>query len=231
LVEAMGADLGVILEPSGERLFLLDERGEAVEDERLLLLLLEHTCRQSPGIVALPLHITRRAEEVAAGCGATVRRTRSSDADLMAEATEPAIIFAGTDRGGYIFPAFLPSMDALLTLGKVLELAALSPEPLSQRAAQLPDVYVAHGVVPCPWQVKGAVMRLMVEELKDEPISLEDGIKVATDGEWVQILPDADEPLFHIYAEADINGRADEIIAAYKQRLAAVIEERRALED
>jgi mannose-1-phosphate guanylyltransferase/phosphomannomutase len=168
---------------------------------------------------------------VAQECGATVRRTRSSEASLMAEATRPQTIFAATVGGGYIFPSFLPSMDALLTFGKVLELAAAANRPLSDLRSLVPDVHVLHTVVSCPWQVKGAVMRLMVEELKDEQVSLVDGIKVAiqTD-EWVQFLPDADDPLFHVYAEAGDEERAQDILLAYKERLTTVIEERRLAE-
>lgn len=232
LVEAMEADLGAIIDPGAERLLLLDERGQLVDEEKLLLLLMEHACREEGvGNIALPLHITQHAEAVAKECGATVRRTRSSDAALMAEAARPQTIFAGTVGGAYIFPSFLPSMDALLSFGKILELVASRPDSVSELVARMPEVHLLHGVVPCPWQVKGAVMRLMVEELKDEPVSLVDGIKVAVqDGQWVQILPDADEPLFHVYAEADSDERAEEILRSYEERLGAVIEERRALE-
>jgi mannose-1-phosphate guanylyltransferase/phosphomannomutase len=232
LVEAMEADVGVILDPGAEHLLVLDEHGDLIEDEKLLLLLLAHACReQGPGSVVLPLHITHRAEQVAEECGSTVRRTRSSDAMVMAEATRPHTIFAATVGGGYIFPGFLPSMDALLTVGKVLELTATAAQPLSELRLQVPEVHVLHALVNCPWQVKGAVMRLMVEELKDEQISLVDGIKVAIqDDEWVQFLPDADDPLFHVYAEAGDDIRAQDILLSYKERLIAIIEERRLAE-
>jgi mannose-1-phosphate guanylyltransferase/phosphomannomutase len=232
LVEAMEADLGVILDPGAEHLFVLDDRGHLIEDEQLLLLLLQHTCREKgPGNVVLPLHLTHKADTVAGECGSTVHRTRSSDAHLMAEAARPQTIFAATVGGGYIFPSFLPSMDALLTLGKVLELTATAGRPLSELRGAVPLVHVLHEAVSCPWQVKGAVMRFMVEELKSEDVSLVDGIKVAIAGdEWVQFLPDADDPLFHIYAEAADAERAQEILLAYKERLTAVIEERRLAE-
>jgi len=71
-------------------------------------------------------------------------------------------------------------------------------------------------------------MRLMVEELKEKEVSLIDGIKVTTrPGQWVQLLPDADEPVFHIYAESTDAVAADTEAASFGRRLEALIAERR----
>ena len=132
LVAAMEADLGLIFDPGGEQLIAVDERGERVADDALLLLLLRHACTEDgPGVVVLPLPVTKRADEIAAALDCTVRRTKSSDAALMAEATRPGAIFAASLGGGFIFPAFLPSMDAVLIFGKVLEVLASSQAPFS----------------------------------------------------------------------------------------------------
>ena len=233
LVGAMGADLGVIFDPAAEHLFVVDETGEAVPDEVLLLLLLRHVCQQTgSGTVALPPFVTRHAEEVATACGVSVRRTRSDDAALLAEATAPGVIFAATLGGGYVFPDFVASMDATFTLGKVLELVAADALPLSELAAGMPRVHKAHRAVPCPWHVKGAVMRRMVEVLKHERVSLVDGIMVSIgEARWVQILPDADDPLFHLYAEGESPEDAAALVETYRHRLEAVIEERASAEE
>ncbi len=34
-----------------------------------------------------------------------------------------------------------------------------------------------------------------------DEVSLVDGIEVHNDAGWIQLLPDADEPVFHVYAE------------------------------
>ncbi len=52
-------------------------------------------------------------------------------------------------------------------------------------------------------------MRRMTEKLHDGRVSLVDGIKVFLDhAEWALVLPDAEEPLFHVYAEAGDDARA-----------------------
>jgi mannose-1-phosphate guanylyltransferase/phosphomannomutase len=44
-------------------------------------------------------------------------------------------------------------------------------------------------------------MRRLNEEYADGNVDLLDGIKVFGERGWVQVLPDPDEPLVHLYAE------------------------------
>ncbi len=228
LVRAMEADLGAILDPGAEYLYLVDDKGDLVPDSTLLLLLLQQACRDAAGsgTAALPLHATRHAEAVAASTGVTVRRTRYAKAALTAEAARPNSVFAASVDGGYIYPAVLPSMDGLFALGKVLELVSASDLPLSQMRARVPAAHVGHDQVACRWDLKGTVMRRLTEKLRSGRISLVDGIKVFLDNsEWTLVLPDGEEPFFHIYAEADDDQRAAELVAGYRDTVETVIAE------
>ena len=159
--------------------------------------------------------------------GLGVVRTKMSGASFMAEAARPNMVFAGALEGRYIYPGFMPSPDAVLSFGKVLELLAGEKRPLSDLATAMPPVHVEHATVPCSWQVKGAVMRRMVDHLKHERLSLVDGIKISVGKEdWVQIVPDADDPVFHVFAEASSAGTARELLETFRRRLQVVVEER-----
>jgi mannose-1-phosphate guanylyltransferase/phosphomannomutase len=227
MVRAMEADLGAILDPGAEYLYIVDEKGNLIPDSTLLLLLLQNAAREAHGgFAALPLHATKHVEQVVASTGVTIRRTKYAKAFIMAEATRPNTIFAASVDGGYIYPAIIPSMDGLFALGKVLEMVSSSDAPLSQLAAHVPATHVAHLEADCPWDLKGAVMRRMTEKLREGRVSLVDGIKVFLDrSEWVLILPDAEEPLFHVYAEAGDDERAKELAEGYLETLRAVLGE------
>ena len=80
----------------------------------------EETAPISPSVPADARRIdVRLGEQVVASTGVSIRRTRYSKAAVMAEATRPSTVFAATTDGGYIYPAVLPSPDALYALGKV----------------------------------------------------------------------------------------------------------------
>jgi mannose-1-phosphate guanylyltransferase/phosphomannomutase len=111
------------------------------------------------------------------------------------------LIFAGAVGGGYVFPEFLPAYDAVASLCKLLELLAPVRRPLSELVADLPAPTLVHRRLPCPFALKGTVMRVLTERLKERELDLTDGIKVFDERGWAQMLPDPDEPLVHVYAE------------------------------
>jgi mannose-1-phosphate guanylyltransferase/phosphomannomutase len=78
-----------------------------------------------------------------------------------------------------------------------------------------------HRQLPCPWALKGVVMRVMTERLRDRKLDLMDGIKVFEERGWAQILPDPDQPIVHIYAE----GRTEEDSKALEAEFRAMVEE------
>jgi mannose-1-phosphate guanylyltransferase/phosphomannomutase len=133
-------------------------------------------------------------------------------------------VFAGAVGGGYAFPEFLPAYDAMTSLCKLLELLATQePRRVSDLARELPRPTLIHRQVPCPWALKGTVMRVLNERFADANVDLRDGIKVFDGRGWVQVLPDPDEPIVHLYAEGDSTEASEELEAEIHQLLDEVI--------
>jgi len=222
LVPAVRADLGVILDRSAERLYMVDETGREIPVEQSLLLFLRLLGTDGRrGKLAFPITVTSQVDRLLEGSGLEVVRTPASLADLTKAAAEDGVIFAGAVGGGYVFPEFLPAYDAIASLCKLLELLAPVRRPVSELVADLPSSTLVHRQLPCPWAMKGVVMRVLTERLRDRDLDLLDGIKVFDERGWAQILPDADEPLVHIYAE----GRTEEDSKALEAEFRAMVEE------
>ena len=204
LVGAVGADLGVVLDRAAERLFIVDDTGQEVPHEQVLLLFLRLFAADGVrGKLAFPVTVTGLVERMVEGSGLEVVRTPASLAELTKAAAGDGVVFAGAVGGGYVFPEFLPAYDAVAALCKLLELLAPEDRPLSELVADLPRSTLVHRELPCPWAAKGLVMRLLNERFADHDIDVTDGIKVVEENGWVQVLPDADEPLVHVYAEGE----------------------------
>ena len=222
LVPAVGADLGVVLDRAAERLYLVDERGREVPVEQSLLLFLRLIGSNGRrGKLAFPITVTSQVDRLLEGSGLEVVRTPASLGDLTKAAAEDGVIFAGAVGGGYVFPEFLPAYDATASLCKLLELLAPVRRPLSELVADLPASTLVHRQLPCPWALKGVVMRVLTERLRDRELDLMDGIKVFDERGWAQILPDPDEPLMHIYAE----GRTEEDSKVLEAEFRSMVEE------
>jgi mannose-1-phosphate guanylyltransferase/phosphomannomutase len=204
LVQAVGADLGAVFDRAAERLYLIDETGREVAVDRALLLHLSLLAGSGRGgRVALPVTVTSQADRLLEASELEVVRTRASLAELTKAAAGEGVVFAGAVGGGYVWPDFLPAYDAMTSLCKLLELLAPTTRPLSEIVAELPSPTLIHRQLQCPWSLKGTVMRVLNERLADRDLDLTDGIKLFDERGWAQVLPDADEPLIHIYAEGD----------------------------
>jgi mannose-1-phosphate guanylyltransferase/phosphomannomutase len=213
-VAAIGAQLGAVFDRAGERLFVVDEQGREVPAEQTLLLFLRLIGGAGwTGKVAVPVTVTSCVETIAEPFGLEVVRTPTAPAELSKAAIAEEIVFAASAGGVYIFPKFLPGYDAVASLCTLLELLARVQQPVSELVAELPASRVVHRQIACPWALKGLVMRVLAERLKDRELDLTDGIKVLDDRGWVELLPDPDEPLVHIYAEGDDEETSKELEA------------------
>ena len=222
LVTAAGADLGVVLDESGERIYLVDEQAHEVPVEQELLLFLSLLASDGrKGTLALPSTVTSLAEPLVADSDLEVRRTPASLPELTRAAATDNVVFAGSVGGGFVFPEFLPAYDGVASLCKLLELLAPQERPLSELVSGLPDSTVVHREVRCPWARKGAVMRIVTERVKGKRVETLDGIKVFEKRGWAQILPDPDQPLVHVYAE----GKTPEDAASLEKEFLALVEE------
>jgi mannose-1-phosphate guanylyltransferase / phosphomannomutase len=222
LVTAIGADLGAVFDRAGERLFLIDEQAREIPVEQALLLFLRLMGSNGQrGKLAFPITVTSHVEDLIRESELEVIRTPASLAELTKAAAEDGVIFAGAVGGGYVFPEFLPAYDAVASLCKLLELLAPVEKPLSELVAELPPSTLVHRQVPCPWSLKGTVMRVATERLRDRDVDLLDGIKVFDERGWAQVLPDPDEPVVHIYAE----GADEEASTELEAELRGLVEE------
>ena len=223
LVEAVGADLGAVLDLAGEHVHLVAEDGQAIAPPQALLLFLRllRGTDAAGGKVALPVTATRHADELAESAGLDVVRTPTAPSDLMQAARETGMVLAADGDGAYVIPDFQPAFDAMAALCKLLQLLAPVTTPVSELVAGLPEVNITERTVPCSWALKGLVMRLLTERLADRDVDLSDGIKVFEDGGWGLVRPDPVEPLLHVVVETP-DGLTE---SALEQELLQLVEE------
>jgi mannose-1-phosphate guanylyltransferase/phosphomannomutase len=223
LTEAMGANLGVVFDRAAERIILIDEKAREIAPETTLYLLVALMGRYSPpgAKIVLPANVSRVAERLAEKHGVEIMRSGITQAGLIEAAASPGVVFAGSPDGAFIFPGVQPGFDAIMSLAKVIELLALDQRPISELCAEVPKTALVHQRAPVPWSLKGLAMRELSERVRDVRVEQADGIRVEENGGWAQLVPDPDEPLFHIYAE----GTNGEESAALAQRYRALLDE------
>lgn len=217
ITSTLKAAFGVRLDTGGERIYFVDEMGQQVHGMTALAAMAELMLTQhGGGTVAVPVWAPSIFEEIAAKHGGEIVRTRFNSYALMTAALRSGVILAGDGQGSFIFPEFQATADGLFAVAKLMELTALHKVRLTEVIKQLPQYALASTRVPCRWEDKGRVMRILNEQYRGSSTKQVDGVKIDLGhGEWALILPDADRPLFHVIAEADSDLDARQLVDKY----------------
>lgn len=221
VVKALRATFGSRLDANGERVSVVDDRGEPVGNDQLLGVFVQLYMHRFPGKkVAVPVMAPQMIEEIASRYGGEVIRTKSTTRALMEAAQEKDVVLAGF-AGQFIFPEFHPGFDGMMATAMLATLLSLDDRKLSALVADLPPVYSEHDSMPCATTLKGTLMRLMMERYSSRNISTLDGVKLTEDNGWVLILPDPTLPKVHFY----VNGTSREYCVSRLKQYRAEVEE------
>lgn len=217
ITAAVGAQFGARLDSGGEKIFMVDDTGARLHPMRALAAMTALAMRAADGgTVAVPVTAPRVFELIATRYGGHIIRTKATLGALMQTASQqPQMLLLGDGTGNYIFPAFYPIADGMFATAKLMELIALSNTHLSTILAELPPYYLAQSRVPCRWESKGKVMRILNQQYAERQVEQVDGIKIDLGSEWVLILPDPDGPFFHVYAEGSSDEQARILVDKY----------------
>ncbi len=204
VVKALNAELGAQIGRNGEQMTLVDETGQIIRGELLLAVVADIILRDKPRrTIVVPVNSSSIIERIAARYGCKVVRCKASETEIGTTTAKLAdAVLGGSANGCFIFPEFQNGYDAMFALGQVLEHLTFQGRTLNEAILGLPPLIYQVDSVHCPWERKGRLMRLLVEKHQDHPVELLDGVKIQTRPEhWILVLPDAVEPLVHIYAD------------------------------
>lgn len=226
MVTTLRADIGVMIDEDGSALHLVDDSGRVLTDHELLALFCSLLFSFQKGTtVVVPISAPSILENLASTYACRVVRCKSDERSLQSAATSlPGVSLAGDIHGHLIYPSFQGAFDGISSLVRLLELLARQNMSLSQAARAIPPYFLEHRLVFCPWERKGEVMRLLSEKAEEGQADFTDGVKFFFGNSWLLYLPDAAEPAFHIYAEAESPDRLQELVKEAEEGLTEACE-------
>jgi mannose-1-phosphate guanylyltransferase/phosphomannomutase len=218
------AHVGLHLNPSGERVRIIDDTGTILDVHQALGVLCVLVLERAPGPVVTPATAPHWITRLIEALGGTHVSAKSDPSALIRSALQVDAVLAADDDGGFCWPSHLGAFDGMFTLAKLLELLALSGRTLSEVRESLPKAAYLTRTEFCPWEAKGRVMRVLLEQHDDTLLDLADGIKVLVDGGWVLVQPDSDAPYYHIVVSVEDVAQGRALLAEYAERVRAAQE-------
>jgi mannose-1-phosphate guanylyltransferase/phosphomannomutase len=219
ITTALNAQLGVHLDPGGEKIQIVDDRGTLLTGITACAVMTELALRDAPGSsVAIPVNMPNIFEKIAKRHGGRIIRTDMESDSLIQATYSKNVITGGNGRGNFIFPDFQCAYDGMMAVAKLLEFLATQNVSIGDVALNLPPYHIAERRVSCIWEAKPKVMRLISEKFDEYVNQTQHGVKVdlGTD-RWVLIVPDPDQPYFQVTAEAASQAEAEALADEYAQ--------------
>ncbi len=225
ITAAVKAKLGVFIDTPGERCFIVDEFGHLFTHDEAFAVLTRLVLTGKPGMVLGPASSSLAFSMIADELGSRFVPTKLTPGAVLRAAQHTETVLASDGLGGYCWPDFAASFDTIFTIARVLELLATSGTSLGALRATIPEVTHRIAVEFCPWEVKGRVMRTMMERHLKDRVDLTDGVKVFVEDGWVLVAPDADRPEYYVIASTTNAAHADRLVAEYSQLVRSVVAE------
>lgn len=209
-VRHTGADVGFAQDPDGDRLAIVDERGEYIGEEYTLVLAAEAVLAAShqPDIaVAANLSTSRMIDDVAKRYNARVIRTAVGEANVVSAMKTAGCIIGGEGNGGVIFPPVTYIRDSLSAMAIILAHMARGGEKrrLSELVAAVPRYAIEKRKVDLPSREAAApAIDKIARAYRDQRIDLQDGVRVDFEARraWLHVRASNTEPIMRLIAEA-----------------------------
>ncbi len=221
VMQSLGYPLGFKIDAAAERIAIVDGKGEWYPPQRLLSivtkLFLETNKSNHPYSIAVPVIASAEIDAIATEYDVNVKRIKNSHSAMVEAAISGDAAFVGDSRGRLIFPDYLFASDAMFSVGKILEMMAVTGLSIADVHASIPMRHKVQISVNCPWEAKGRVMRCAMEYTESQKRQLIDGVKVFIEDNSVLLLPDKERASFFIFAESNAENTAQILADEYAE--------------
>jgi phosphomannomutase len=222
-VRETGADVGFAIDPDGDRLALIDERGEPLGEDLTLALAADYVLGRRKGPVVTNLSTSQVVDRVAESHGVAVIRTAVGEVNVALGMIEADAPIGGEGNGGVIYPAVHRTRDAPVGVALLLSYLARSGQALSSAVGALPAYTIVKAKIPLERIDGDALLARAEKELAATAVDRTDGLKLLWPErqEWLHLRKSGTEPVVRLIAEAPDPSAADRILARARDLTAA----------
>lgn len=222
-VRGRKADLGVAYDGDADRIGAVDDTGEILYGDFLLMLYALAILRSGPAVVLSDVKCSAVLSEEVRRSGGTPVMWKTGHSLIKNRMREIGAPLAG-EMSGHIFFAdrWYGFDDAIYASARLAELVAAEPEPLSERARRFPRPPSTPEIRRhVPEALKFEVVRALAARYKAEREVIDiDGARVIFDDGWGLVRASNTEPVVVMRFEAKTPERLSAIRAEMEGRLA-----------
>jgi len=213
-VRESGVDIGLAFDGDGDRLGVIDERGERLEPDFIMIPLARMLLQEQPNAkVIIDIKTSQPVADDIAAHGGEPLVWRTGHSFIKLKMREVKAPLAGEASGHIFFQENFYSDDALFAACKLLTYLSRTERPLSAHFAEVPRWFTSPELrVRCPDERKWDVVDAVAAELRQRHPSIEiDGIRATFPDGWALIRASNTGPNLTLRFEAQTQEGLDAI--------------------
>lgn len=224
VVKTSQADIGFCIDGDGDRLGVVDEKGQTIWSDKILILLARQLLNQKPGATIIyDVKCTQALEEEILAHGGKAVMWKTGHSYIKQKMQELDAELAGEHSGHIFYKENHGYDDAVFAMLKLTEFVAEQKEPLSKVMATAPFYYASPNILAhCPDEEKYKIVNALVEEFKKEYDKVIDinGARVVFPDGWGLVRASSNLPELVLIFEAKTENRLAEIKDIFRKKLA-----------
>ncbi len=198
----VGADIGLAFDGDADRVFLIDEKGQAVSGSLTTAMLAKAMLQKSPGeTVIYNLICSKVVPEIVEEFGGTSIRSRVGHSFIKATMAETGAAFGGEHSAHYYFRDNWRADSGIIASMMILAELCASGGSLSELLEPLKR-YSASGEINTRVSDTAAVISHVASAYADDDCDTLDGLTVDAGDWWFNLRPSNTEPLLRLNLEA-----------------------------
>lgn len=234
-VKADHADLGLATDGDSDRFGIVDEQGNVLTPNTVLLVLARHLIKNKgkSGAIVRTVATTHLLDNFAAKYGLEIYETAVGFKYIGEKMRETAVLIGGEESGGLSIIGHIPEKDGVLADMLVAEAIAYEGKPLSQLVQEAIaeadgplynnrlDLHLteAHKIAVINSYTQNPPSE--VAGIKVKEVGRKDGIKLyLEEGSWVLLRPSGTEPLVRVYMETNSPEKLSQIAKFMEDEIA-----------
>ncbi|MCU1334985.1 MAG: phosphomannomutase [Bryobacterales bacterium] len=227
-VKESQADLGIAFDGDSDRIGAVDENGEVIYGDLLLLIFGREILTRKPGATIIgEVKCSQLLYDELQRLGGNPIMYKTGHSLIKAKMKQEHAELAG-EMSGHMFFAdrYLGYDDALYAACRLVEIVARSGKPLSAQLAGLPKLVSTPEIrVDCPDEVKFQVVARVAERFKKTHMVIDiDGARVLFEHGWGLLRASNTQPVLVMRFEAE----SDAWLQKYRGEVEVVLEEAKA---
>jgi phosphomannomutase len=223
-------DLGIVVDPDVDRLALVCEDGTPFGEEYTLVAVADYVLNNSKkknGNTVSNLSSTRALRDITEKAGGKYFASAVGEVNVVSMMKACDAIIGGEGNGGIIYPEMHYGRDALTGIALFLTHLAKSNTSALRLKAKYPNYVISKNKIELTADINvDKVLEAVKSKYKSQPINTVDGVKIEFEKEWVHLRKSNTEPIIRIYAESDMEAKADHLAKKIISDIKEIISEK-----